>query len=69
MDSRSIKNLKLKYYVITYFWNNKDNVYFIISINEMTALVYFFTQSLLSGIVLSKKDILDIKELEIMNPN
>ena len=69
MDSMSIKNLKLKYYVIMYYWNNKDNVYFVISNSEVTALAYFFTESLLSGIILSKENIIDIKELEIMNPN
>jgi hypothetical protein len=69
MDSISIRDKKLKYYVITYFWNEKENVYFIISTNETTALNYFFMQSLLVGVLLKREDILNIKELEIMNPN
>ena len=69
MEPISIRNLKLKYYVITYFWNNKDNIYSIISTDEIVALTYFVSQSFSSGMTLSKENILDIKELEIMNPN
>lgn len=69
MEPISIRNLKLKYYVITYYWNNKDNIYSIISTDEIVALTYFVSQSFSSGVVLSKENILDIKELEIMNPN
>lgn len=69
MEPISIRNLKLKYYVITYYWNNKDNIYSIISTDEIVALTYFVSQSFSSGMALSKENILDIKELEIMNPN
>jgi hypothetical protein len=69
MESISIRNKKLKYYVIMYFWNEKENVYYIISTNETTALNYFFVENLLIGILLKREDILSIKELDMMNPN
>ena len=69
MNSMSIRNLKLKYYLIMYYWNNKENAYFIVSTDETTALKNLFMQSLNVGVVLKKDDILDIKEIEIMHPN
>jgi hypothetical protein len=67
--SISIRNKKLNYYVITYFWNEKENVYFIVSTSEAIALAYFLTESISTNIVLKKEDILNIKEIEIMHPN
>ena len=69
MDSISIRNVSLKYFVITYLLNDKKNVFFILSSDEMTALTYFFVEVAKNEIIIRANQIVSVKALELMNPN
>jgi len=69
MDSISIRNVSLKYFVITYLLNDKKNVFFILSSDEMTALTYFFVEAAKNQIIIRANQIVSVKALELMNPN
>jgi hypothetical protein len=65
----SVKDIKLKYYMFKYLWNNKENVFFILSNNESTAIKSFIKESEKAGFDIDISDILIIQELSLTNPN
>jgi hypothetical protein len=65
----SVKDIKLKYYMFKYLWNNKENVFFILSNNESTAIKSFIKESEKTGFNIDISDILIIQELSLINPN
>lgn len=69
MDPISIRNISLKYFVITYLLDNKKNIFFIIGSDEISALSYFFVEAFKNKLIIGPEQILSIKALELMNPN
>lgn len=69
MNPISIRNISLKYFVITYLLDNKKNVFFILSSDEISALTYFFIEAVKNKLIVKSDQIISIKALEIMNPN
>jgi hypothetical protein len=69
MESISIRNKKLNYYVITYSFNEIENVYFIVSTSETTAVNFFLSQNAAANVSVGKEDILNVSEIGMMNPN
>ena len=69
MEHISIRNMDLKYYVITYLFKEQENVYFIVSSSQKTAISYFILQARKNGLDINLEEIIKVNAIEIANSN
>lgn len=69
MEPISIRNMNLKYYVITYLFKEQEHVYFIVSSSQKTAISYFILQTRKNGLDINLEEIIKVNAIEIVNSN
>lgn len=69
MESISIRNMDLKYYVIDYLIDQQKCIYFIVSSNRDVAVDHFLNKAQKISFNITKKNIINVRTLDFINPN
>lgn len=69
MKPISIRNMDLKYYVITYLIGKQECIYFIVSSDQETAINHFLLKTKNSNYDINMDSIVNVRALDFINPN